>query len=378
MWRILSILGVVLASLLPQSALAVDGDDSALAADVRAYRTAVDNAVNFLAAKAQAADGSYAAHAGPGVTSLVTTAMIRNGRTPKDPLVAKSLAYLEGFIQPDGGIYRTETLYRNYETCLAILCFTQANRNGKYDEALARAERFVKDLQWDEGEGKNPTDYGYGGAGYGQHGRPDLSNSSYLVDALKALGNGPEDEAMKRVLTYVSRCQNLESEHNTTEFASKNPDGGFYYTPAGGGTSQAGQTADGGLRSYGSMTYAGLKSMIYAGVGPDDPRVKAAFEWIRKFYDVGSNPGMGDAGLYYYYHTFAKALDAMGIDELEDADGVSHNWRRELLAELVKRQKPDGSWINENPRWMEGDPALVTGYALLTLAYCRPGGGRGE
>ena len=378
MWRILSIFPVVLATLLPQPSLALDRDDSASAADVRAYQMAVDNGVNFLAAKARASDGSYSAYAGPGVTFLVTTALIRNGRTPKDPLVSQSLAYLEGFIQPDGGIYRVETLYRNYETCLAILCLTEASRNGKYDEVLGRAERFVKDLQWDEGEGKNPTDYGYGGAGYGKHGRPDLSNSSYLVDALKALGNGPEDESMKNVLMFVSRCQNRESEHNTTEFASKNPDGGFYYTPAAGGTSQAGQTAAGGLRSYGSMTYAGLKSMIHAGVGPDDPRVKAAFEWIRKSYDVSSNPGMGDAGLYYYFHTFAKALDAMEIDELEDAQGVSHNWRRELLAELVKRQKPDGSWINENPRWMEGDPALVTGYALLTLAYCRPGAGRGK
>jgi squalene-hopene/tetraprenyl-beta-curcumene cyclase len=179
--------------------------------------------------------------------------------------------------------------------------------------------------------------------------------------------------AIKKARTLVSRCQNMESENNTTQFAPKNPDGGFYYTPAAGGTSQAGETAEGGLRSYGSMTYAGLKSMIHAGVGPDDPRVKAAFAWICKFYDVGSNPGMGDAGLYYYYHTFAKALDAMGVDELEDAQGVSHNWRRELLAELVKRQNADGSWVNENPRWLEGDPALVTGYALLTLSYCRPG-----
>ena len=373
MRRIVSTLAVVLAIVPVQSVPAADGDDAAAAAEVRAYRTAVENAASFLATKAQAADGSYAAYAGPGVTSLVTTAMLRNGRTPKDPVVAKSLTYLEGFVQPDGGIYRTETLYRNYETCLAIVCFSDANRAGKYDRALARAEGYIKGLQWDEGEGKNPTDYDYGGAGYGKHGRPDLSNTNYLVDALVAVGNGPDDEALKRALTFVSRCQNLETEHNTTQFAPKNPDGGFYYTPAAGGTSQAGQTANGGLRSYGSMTYAGLKSMIYAGVGPEDPRVKAAFEWIRKTYDVGSNPGMGDAGLYYYYHTFAKALDALEVDEVTDAQGVSHNWRRELLAELVKRQKPDGSWINDNPRWMEGDPALVTGYALLVLAYCRPG-----
>jgi squalene-hopene/tetraprenyl-beta-curcumene cyclase len=120
------------------------------------------------------------------------------------------------------------------------------------------------------------------------------------------------------------------------------------------------------------MTYAGLKSMIYAGVGPDDPRVKAAMGWIRKHYTVDSNPGMGDAGLYYYYHTFAKALDATGQDMVEDEQGVKHDWRRDLLAELVKRQQPDGSWVNTNPRWLETNPSLVTGYALLALTYCRP------
>ena len=83
---------------------------------------------------------------------------------------------------------------------------------------------------------------------------------------------------------------------------------------------------------------------------------------------------MGDAGLYYYYHTFAKALDALGVDRVEDADGVKHDWRRELAEELSRRQKPNGSWVNENARWFEGDPNLVTAYALLALSYCRPPG----
>jgi len=343
----------------------------ATGAEAQAYQRAVDRAISFLATKGQAPDGSYAAFAGPGVTAVVTTGILRNGRSPGDPVVARSLKHLEGFVQPDGGIYQRGTLYRNYETCLGILCFSEANRDGRYDKILEDAQRFVKRSQWDGGEGKDPTSYYYGGAGYGKHERPDLSNTQFLLDALHAVGNGPEDEAIKKAVIFVSRCQNLETEYNTTQFAPKNPDGGFYYTPAAGGMSQAGETPNGGLRSYGSMTYAGLKSMIYAGVGPDDPRVKAAFEWIRKHYDVRSNPGMGDAGLYYYYHTFAKALDAMGIDEVEDADGVKHDWRRELLYELVGRQLPDGSWVNDNPRWLEGEPSLVTGYALLTLSYCR-------
>ena len=140
---------------------------------------------------------------------------------------------------------------------------------------------------------------------------------------------------------FVSRCQNLESEHNTTKYASKVNDGGFYYTRVlEQGRTRNGESADGGLRSYASMTYCGLKSMIYAGLTKDDPRVKAALQWIRKNYDLKSNPGMGDAGLYYYYHTFAKTLDVLGVDEFEDAKGVKHDWRRELTEELARRQRP--------------------------------------
>jgi squalene-hopene/tetraprenyl-beta-curcumene cyclase len=230
----------------------------------------------------------------------------------------------------------------------------------------------VKGLQWASDEDKDESDPFYGGAGYGKHKRPDLSNTSFLVDALHTCGDGPDDEAIQRALIFVSRCQNLESPHNTTPFASKVNDGGFYYTCAAGGQSQAGETANGGLRSYGSVTYAGLKSMIYAGVEPDDPRVKAAVDWIQKHYGLDTNPGMGDAGLFYYYHTFAKALHALGVDEVEDADGVTHNWRSELIEELARRQRPNGSWVNENERWLEGDPNLSTAYALLALSYCRP------
>jgi squalene-hopene/tetraprenyl-beta-curcumene cyclase len=191
------------------------------------------------------------------------------------------------------------------------------------------------------------------------------------MDALKSVGAGPDDEAVQKALVFVSRCQNLETEFNATPFAARVNDGGFYYTPADGGTSQAGNTPDGGLRSYGSMTYAGLKSLIYAGLKADDPRVKAALAWIQGHYTLDENPGMGTAGLYYYYQAYARALAALGVDELKDASGKSHNWRSELVEALAKRQQPDGSWLNENARWLEGNPNLVTGYVLLTLSYAR-------
>ncbi len=301
---------------------------------------------------------------------------MRHGRSPNDPLVAKSLAYLERFVQPDGAVSLKSSTYRNYETSLALVCFVAANRDGRYDKLIKNAEKFLKADQWAEPQGQDKSSPSYGGAGYGKHKRPDLSNTQFLVDALKAAGAGPDDEAMKKALIFVSRCQNLESQHSALPFAAKtNPDdrGGFIYTAAAGGESPAGKTPDGGLRSYGSMTYAGLKSMIYAGVKADDPRVNAALKWIQRHYGFTSNPGMGQSGLYYYYHTAAKALDAAGVKELVDAQGQRHDWRRDLLTELVKRQQPDGSWLNRNDRWFEGDPALVTGYALLTLGYCKPG-----
>lgn len=338
----------------------------------KTYEQMVSRAIEFLATKAQAADGSYNAQAGPAVTALVTTAILRQGRSPQDPQVAKSLKYLEGFVREDGGIHAAESNHKNYETALALQCFAAANKNGKYDAIIKKGDAYVKSLQWGASDDKQASDFEYGGAGYGSKKQPDLSNTSFFLDALKATGNDENSEAVKRALIFVSRCQNLETEHNTTPFAAKKPDGGFYYTPAAGGVSQAGVDEEtGALRSYASMTYAGLKSMIFAGVKKDDPRVVAAKKWLAKNYDLKSNPGMGTSGLYYYYHTMAKTLDALGEDKFVDDKGVAHDWRKEIIETLAAAQQKDGSWVNENPRWLEGDSAIVTGYALLTLAHCK-------
>lgn len=336
------------------------------------YDRMVAKAMSYVTTKGRSSDGSYSSFSGPAVTAMVTTGLLRQGRSPNEPFVQESLKYLEKFIQPDGGIYQAGSNYKNYETCLAILCLTEANKDRRYAAVLKKADAFVKEAQWDEGDSQQVSDTAYGGAGYGKSKRPDLSNTSFFIDALKATETPENSDAIKKALVFISRCQNLESEHNTTEFAAKVGDGGFYYTPAAGGASMAGKTDNGGLRSYGSMTYAGLKSMIYAGVDANDPRVKAAIKWIQKNYDLKSNPGMGDAGVYYYFHTFAKALDALKQDTVEDATGKKHDWRAELITELAKRQQEDGSWVNKTDRWMEGDANLVTGYVLLTLSHCKP------
>ena len=335
----------------------------------------VERGINYLVTKGQAADGSFSNQTGAGVTAICTTALLKSGRTPADPAVAKSLKYLEHLVKPDGGVYRDGSTHKNYETCLAIVCFSEANQGGRYDKLIKSAEKFVKGQQWDEGEGHDKSSFNYGGAGYGSKSRPDLSNTSFLMEALIAAGNGPDDPAVQKALIFVSRAQNLESEHNATPFAAKVNDGGFYYTPANNGESFAKQADDPPqmLRSYGSMTYAGLKSMIYAGLKKDDPRVKAATNWLRKNYTLNANPGLGDMGLYYYYHTMAKTLAALGEAEriFVDDQGNKHDWRAEMVRALAERQNEDGSWVNKNNRWLEADANLVTGYALLVLSYCK-------
>lgn len=340
-------------------------------ADPKLYRATVDRAIQYLTTS-QAPDGSVSAHVGIGPTALATLGLLRNGRTPTDPQVAKGLDYLEQYTQESGGINTPGSRISTYETCVALVCFREANRDGRYDKIIQEAEKFIRGGQWDESREKDKSDLYYGGAGYGGKSRPDLSNTAFLIEALKACGASSDDPAIQKAMVFVSRCQNLESSHNTTPFAGKVNDGGFYYTCVVSRQDEERETPEGGLRSYGSMTYAGLKSMVYAGLTRDDPRLKAAVEWIRKHYDVTSNPGMGDAGLFYYYHTFAKSLDVLGVDEIEDAQGVKHNWRQELTEELARRQQENGSWVNTNVRWMEGDPNLATAFALLALSYCQP------
>ncbi len=116
----------------------------------------------------------------------------------------------------------------------------------------------------------------------------------------------------------------------------------------------AGKTENGGLRSYASMTYAGLKSMIFAGVDKSDERVKAAAKFLEANYSLDSNPGMGTSGLFYYYHTMAKALHAMGVDEFKTIEGTKA-WRTDLLLALVG-SKGRRLLINLDARWMEGAP----------------------
>jgi len=213
-------------------------------------------------------------------------------------------------------------------------------------------------LQLDEQSGY-PAEHKYhGGIGYGGDERPDLSNAYMAIEALKASSLDKNDPVWQKVLLFVSRSQN-NSETNDLGWAKN--DGGFAYMP--------GFSPHGDAVSYGSMTHAGLISLLFAGVDKNDPRVKAAYEWIRKNYTLDDNPGASHKqGIFYYYNAFAKSMAAFGEAEITDSNGIKHNWRNDLIAKLLSLQSADGSWVNtDSPRWWEGNKDLVTAWSVIAL-----------
>jgi squalene-hopene/tetraprenyl-beta-curcumene cyclase len=345
------------------------------ASDQQLLKTTAEKGMRFLLDRGQAEDGSFSKQLGPAITSMCIRALLEHGMPLESPPIQKGLRYIEATIQPDGGIYAKDSLLKNYETSVALICLQRANRDGKYDETIQRALAYLKGLQFGPAKGHELTSDFYGGVSYDVSKRPDASNTSYFLEALEAAGEDGDSEAVQRALVFMARCQNLPSPSNSAEWALKvaaEDRGGFIYTAAGGGETKVESLSEtGGMRSYGSMTYAGLKSFLYAGVDKDDFRVKAALDWIQRNYSVKVNPGMGEQGLYYYYHTFAKALHTMGEPMIVDAKGESHNWRYDLITQLAAIQNQDGSWTNKTDRWYEGDANLVTAYALLALSYCQ-------
>ena len=243
--------------------------------------------------------------------------------------------------------------------------------------ATQRAIRWMTDNQWDDAEGVDPTKDWYGGAGYGNGKRPDLSNTQMMLDAMHDSGVSPDDPAVQRALAFVARTQNRKATNPAAWAQNGAGDGGFVYSPANGGESFASDAAGEGrygekldvksLRSYGSMTYAGFKSLLYAGLSKEDPRVKDALGWISRHFTFEENPGLGQQGYFYYIHAVSRALHASQMESIADAKGVAHDWRAELIAAIASRQREDGSWKNTAERWEESSEELATIYAVLAL-----------
>jgi squalene-hopene/tetraprenyl-beta-curcumene cyclase len=320
----------------------------------------------------QNADGSWSLGDYPALTALPVWAYMGDPQASAGPMpdyIQKGYDFIAASAQPDGGIYKKGLA--NYNTAICLLALVMA-RDPKYDGLIRTAHDFEVGQQ----ASGLPDPSLDGGIGYGPNGtgrgHPDLSNTVIALEAIrsseaiadKERPGGPKLD-WDAAIQFIQRCQNLPSV-NKASYVSKDPDdlGGFMYYP---GDSNAGETGKGGARSYGSMSYAGLLSYIYADLTRNDPRVTAAVGWLKNHYSVDENPGMGIDGLFYYYQVMAKALTAYGTPELPLTGGRKADWAKELTLKLINLQQEDGSWANESGRWMEKDPVLATAYSVLTL-----------
>ena len=339
---------------------------------------ALDKGVTWLNGEQNATSGNWGVAEYPALTGLALRATLGH---PDPSVVGKfSKNQKAGFdfilskVQSDGGIYGKGLA--SYNTSICMMALLQS-KDPSYEQVVRNARKFLVNQQSDfdkKGEADNVFD---GGVGYGSRwAHSDLSNTHLAMEALfyanKSLKSKEGDELdldWDAAIAFVQKCQNLPGS-NKEKWVSGHKDdrGGFVYFP---GSSMAGERKgkDGSiaLRSYGSMSYAGLLSFIYAEMKENDPRLVAVRDWLRAHYTIKENPGMGEQGLYYYYHTMAKALSLSGIKEIKDGEGKMRDWRKELALELLNQQDPKGFWMNENGRWWERDPILVTAYALLSL-----------
>jgi squalene-hopene/tetraprenyl-beta-curcumene cyclase len=346
---------------------------------------AIDRGLKWLE-KNQQTNGFWSMEEQPALTALVLLAFqgepgSRYSKTQPD-FLKRGYSYLESCVQPDGSIYRKKELL-THNTALSVLALSAA-KDPKYDNAIRKGRQFLVGLQNDFGTAGKTDDVFDGGVGYGtKYEHSDMANTLSALEALHYTKDIARDKGWddakdlnwSAAIAFLENCQHLKR-YNEQPWASddKRNKGGFIYYP---GHSMAGETnLESGrvaLRSYGSASYAGLLSYIYADLKRDDPRVQAVFEWLRTNYTLEENPGMGPQGLYYYFHTMAKALNSLGVDELELADGKKVNWRRDLALKLLDLQKGDGSWVNDNGRWWEKDPVLVTSYAVMALEIIHRG-----
>lgn len=358
-------------------------------ADTRAKaRVMIDRAIAYLRSQQNPETGGWRENPNgpsyPAITGMVIDGMLLDPRIDaNDPTVAAGVRNILSYAKPDGGIH--DGLLPTYNTAICLSALSRV-RSPDAAAVIQRGQVFLKGLQYSEegggeagGEPVSPDHPFYGGVGYGRSGRPDLSNLGFFMQALHDTGLSTEDPAYQRALVFLGRVQMVDAV-NDMAYADGSNQGGFVYATVPNAESvdgRAGQsmagttdevTPDGStitrLRAYGSMTYIGFKSLLYADLAPGDPRVDAAWRWINEHYTLEENPGMGDQGRYYYYTSFARALHAFSSPTVDGRD-----WRADLIEALAALQNEDGSFRTLHDRWMETDPVLITAYALIALQH---------
>lgn len=346
-------------------------------APAAAAKASLAKAAAWLAAQ-QKDDGSFSDPKHPGLSAIALWALLGADDPAYAPAIAKASDWLLSRAQPDGGIYqpvpgRAGGGLSTYNTALALSALSFTRRTDEpFVAAVLKARSFLASSQL-EGDDQFAGGFGYDKAA--PHRYADLNNTAFVIDAMRRTQNyedmRPAGEK-KADIDWEAALAYAESLHNGAD-AGDNA-GGFAYSHADAkaGT-EKGEDGKVVLRSYGSITYSGLESLVYCRLDRDDPRVRSTLDWASKHWTVDENPGVGDQGLYFFYDILSRALTAAGIDSIpragDAAGGAPIDWRAELVAKIASLQRDDGSFVNANGRFWENDPVLATSYSAVSLAF---------
>jgi squalene-hopene/tetraprenyl-beta-curcumene cyclase len=348
----------------------------------------------------QAPDGAWrsatygAFKEGDALTPLAVRALLCTPPSRRrDAACRQGTAYLAALARSDGtiagGTYGLT--YPVYTAATTVMVLRESGHHHAWEAWLT----LLRQHQLTEAQGWQPTDRQYGGWGYAKDlprkpapglpiptlMEPNLSATTFAVEALRSTGVGPDDPALRKARAFIERCQNF-AESPASEDAPFE-DGGFFFihedairNKAGlAGTDRAGRPR---YFSYGSTTADGLNTLLACGLPRKHPRVVAARRWLETHFRSDLHPGSyasdresaRPALTYYYCSSVARAFQAAGVKgSLRPTESTS--WAEQLADALLKRQRPDGSWSNPAVEVREDDPVVATSLAVQALATCR-------
>ncbi len=272
----------------------------------------------------QQPDGSwpYAQRYLQGATALATLTLINAGVPRSDPAVKAGVFYING-----------KPLEFTYCVALTAMALATVDSNAHIGKITACRDWLLLAQQTN------------GGWTYtrGLKAKPDNSNTQFAVLGLRAAQQSGAP-APRRVWDKIDGYFR----------SSQRGDGGWGYRQVYN-------------KSYGSMTAAGLASIVICGAQERrniercgqyayDASMLRALKWFDRFFTVQTNPGRNRNHLYYLY-----AIERVGVLTARRRLG-GKDWYREGAQLLVQMQKPDGSWGSG----VAGIPD--TCFALLFLA----------
>ena len=282
---------------------------------------AVGRGANYLWS-CQKADGSWPDQLTEfpgGATSMAAWALLDSGVQADEPRIAKALAWL--------GELKTD---RTYVLANRANVWAEADRgaSGKFRDRLqADVERLYKNsMKGSYTYVAEPMPEGMG----------DQSNSHYAVMGVQAgVGAG---------LKVPGEYWGLVS---TYWISAQNSDGGWPYSRRG-------------TPSSATMTAAGLCTLEACRKnGGEQADVTKALERGYAWMDKDFKESLQDPqNVYYYFFSIARISKLSGRDKFAGVD-----WKPVVVAELLRRQQPNGSWTGP---W---GPELATAYAVIVLNH---------